>query len=357
MEFLDKVYYGNAVMSWLMAVAVAAFIFAVLEIIRWAAARRLKAQAKKSPGLLGDSLLDVLEVRTKTISIAVFALYAGASLIVLPKRIAPFVSGIAVLAFAIQAGIWGNGLIAFMVENRRRKMMDEDPGSAGTYTAINFVARILLWSLILLLALDNLGINITTLVAGLGIGGIAGALALQNILGDLFASIAIVLDKPFQIGDFIVVDNYMGVVEHIGIKTTRIRSISGEQIVFANTDLLKSRVRNFKRMSERRVAFSIGVTYQTPSEKLSALPGIVREIIEGQELARFDRAHFKEFGDYSLNHEIVYYVKSADYNVYMDVQQKINLALYRRFNEVGIEFAYPTRTNYQISVKTDNKNS
>jgi len=198
--------------------------------------------------------------------------------------------------------------------------------------------------LALLLALDNLGVNITALVAGMGIGGIAVALAAQNILGDLFASISIVLDKPFVINDFIIVGDYMGSVEHIGVKTTRIRSLSGEQIVFSNTDLLNSRVRNFKRMVERRVVFSFGVVYGTPAEKLEAIPGIVRGIIEAIDGTRFDRAHFAKYGDSSLDFEVVYFVVTGDYNVYMDIQQAINLAIYRSFEDEGLGFAFPTQT-------------
>jgi small-conductance mechanosensitive channel len=194
------------------------------------------------------------------------------------------------------------------------------------------------------LALDNLGIEVTALIAGLGIGGIAVALATQNILGDLFASLLIVLDKPFVLGDFIVVGDFVGHVEKIGLKTTRLRSLSGEQLVVSNNDLLQSRLRNFKRMIERRVLFTVGVTYDTPLEKLAAVPGMIREIIESQPDVRFDRSHFKEFGSYSLNFETVYFVLSPEFGRYMDRQQAINLAIYDRFAQNEIKFAYPTQT-------------
>ncbi|MBE3116500.1 mechanosensitive ion channel family protein, partial [Candidatus Bathyarchaeota archaeon] len=227
-----------------------------------------------------------------------------------------------------------------------QRRMDHDSSSTTTITFLGFVARLILWAIILLLILDNLGINITGLVAGLGIGGIAVALALQNILGDLFASLSIVLDKPFVLGDFVVVDALSGTIEHIGLKTTRIRSLEGEQLIFSNNDLLKSRIHNYKRMSERRIVFGFGVVYQTPLEKLKAIKKIVSEVIAKNEKARFDRAHFKEYGDSSLNFEVVYYVTGPDYNIYMDVQEAINLEIFRRFAEEGIEFAYPTRTIY-----------
>jgi small-conductance mechanosensitive channel len=224
--------------------------------------------------------------------------------------------------------------------------MKEDAAAATTIGALRFIAKLVLWTAVLLLALDNLGLDITTLVAGLGVGGIAVALALQSVLGDLFASLSIVLDKPFVIGDFIIVGDFLGTVEHIGLKTTRVRSLSGEQLVFSNGDLLSSRIRNYKRMAERRIVFGFGVVYQTPAEQLEAIPGMVREFIESLEKTRFDRAHFKGFGNFSLDFEVVYYVLVPDYNIYMDIQQQINLALYRRFEQDGIEFAYPTQTLY-----------
>jgi small-conductance mechanosensitive channel len=198
-----------------------------------------------------------------------------------------------------------------------------------------------------LIALDNIpGVEVDTLVASLGIGGVAAALAVQNILSDLFASLSIALDQPFEIGDFIVFGGDMGTIERIGIRSTRVRSLSGEQLVISNTDLLDSRIHNYKRMAERRVVFSFGVVYETPPELLARIPGIVEEIIAQQGQTRFDRAHLKEFGDFSLNFEAVYYVLAPEYGTYMDIQQAINLALHARFEREGIEFAYPTQLVY-----------
>jgi small-conductance mechanosensitive channel len=182
------------------------------------------------------------------------------------------------------------------------------------------------------------------MVASLGIGGIAVALALQNVLGDLLASLSIVLDKPFVIGDMVVVGDLSGTVEHVGLKTTRVRSLSGEQLVFSNSDLLSSRIRNFKRMDERRVLFQIGVVYGTPRAKLEAIPGMVKEAVEAQSNARFDRCHFKTFGASSLDFETVYYMRVPDYQAYMDTQHAINMAIYQRFEDEGLEFAFPTQT-------------
>jgi small-conductance mechanosensitive channel len=190
-------------------------------------------------------------------------------------------------------------------------------------------------------------------MASLGIGGIAVALAVQSILGDIFSSVSIALDKPFVIGDFIVVDDYMGNVEYVGLKTTRIRSLGGEQIVFSNTELLKNRIRNYKRMLERRVLFQFGIAYETPTEQVEAIPGMVREIITGSGFdTRFDRAHFQSYGENALQFEVVYYVLDPDYNKYMDIQQQINLALLRGFRERGIGFAHPTRMLHIVSNAT-----
>ena len=196
----------------------------------------------------------------------------------------------------------------------------------------------------LVLFAESLERDFTGILAGLGIGGLALALAVQNILGDLFASLSIVLDKPFVVGDFLAVGEHLGSVEKIGLKTTRLRSLSGEQLVFSNTDLLNSRVRNFGRMFERRVVFTLGVTYQTPRDKLKLIPRIIREAVEAQQNTRFDRSHFSQYGDFSLNFESVYYVLSRDYNQYMDIQQSIYLAIHEGFEAEGIEFAYPTQT-------------
>jgi len=209
---------------------------------------------------------------------------------------------------------------------------------------IRALINIVIWAIALVFLLDNLGVKISAAVAGLGIGGIAVALAAQAVLGDLFSYFVIFFDKPFEIGDFIVVGDKMGVVEYVGIKTTRIRALSGEQLVFSNTDLTNSRVHNFKKMEKRRVVFKLGVIYQTPAEKLKTIPEIVKDIIAKQTGAEFDRGHFASYGDFSLNFEFVYYVTGADYNKYMDIQQAINLSIFEIFEREKIEFAYPSQT-------------
>ena len=215
----------------------------------------------------------------------------------------------------------------------------------------------LLWIIAALFLLDNFGFKISTLVAGLGVSGIAVAIAAQGILGDLFNYFVIFLDRPFELGDFIIFDDKLGSIEKIGIKTTRIRSLGGEQLVVSNSALVNARLHNYKRMERRRVVFRIGVTYQTPSQKLEEIPRLIREIIESIELTQFDRSHFQGYGDFALTFESVYYVLTADYAVYMDIQQEINLRIYRAFEEREIEFAYPTQTLYLQGVSRDTPQS
>jgi small-conductance mechanosensitive channel len=204
--------------------------------------------------------------------------------------------------------------------------------------------NIVVWVIGIVFLMDNLGFDISAVIAGLGIGGIAIALAAQAILGDLFSYFVIFFDRPFEVGDFIVVGDKVGSVEYTGIKTTRVRALSGEQLVFSNTDLTNSRIHNFKKMERRRVVFKLGVVYQTPSEKLAEISTLVKEIIEKQEDVIFDRGHFSAYGDFSLNFEFVYYVMGSDYVQYMNTQQKINLEIYDEFEKREIEFAYPTQT-------------
>ena len=330
--------------DWLTAIAIVALGTVALAIVKAVAQRRLKRIAPLTENQVDDVLLGMI-VRTKLAFLVVPPLVAALALVKLPAVVERVGRGYAILVFLFQAGIWASQAVRVLVE-RRLPPTGESNGLARRTEAkmVELGVRLVLWTVLALVALDNLGVNITALVAGLGVGGVAIALATQNILGDLFSSVSIVLDKPFLAGDFIVVGDFMGTVEQIGIKTTRMRSLGGEQIVMSNADLLQSRVRNYKRMTERRVLFRLGVVYQTSPEKLEAIPALLRQIVEAQTGVRFDRAHFVSYGDFALLFEIVYYVLSPDYTRYMDVQQGLNLAIFRRFAEAGIEFAYPTQT-------------
>lgn len=238
-------------------------------------------------------------------------------------------------------------IINYTVKNIISKHSDGKKAVDGHAIKIfGIIIKVLVWIGAVILILQNLGFNVSSLVAGLGIGGIAIALAIQNILGDLFSAFSMYIDKPFEVGDFIVVGEQMGVVKKIGIKTTRITALQGEEIIIANHDLTSSRIQNFKKMQKRRVEFAFGVLYETPKERLEKISKIVQDIIDKNNLIEFDRVHFKNFGDYSLNFEVVYYVLTDDYNKYIDIQQEINFALFEKFKKEGIGFAYPTRTVY-----------
>lgn len=345
MGFMEKVYLGNTLQNWILGVCVLMGVFGVLKIIQRVVIRRLSKLAAATDNQIDDLLVSMLR-ETKFLILLVASAYVASQVITLKPSVEAVWQKIVVLILIVQFGLWASAGVSFALGRAIEKKMDRDAGSATTISLLGFIARMILWVIVLLLILDNLGVNITGLVAGLGIGGIAVALAVQNILGDLLASLSIVLDKPFVIGDFVVVDSLSGTIEHIGLKTTRIRSLSGEQLIFSNNDLLKSRIRNYKRMEERRIVFGFGVVYQTPIEKLTFIKTIVGDIIKKQENARLDRVHFKEYGNSALNFEVVYFVANPDFGLYMDIQEAINLEIFRRFAEEGIEFAYPTQTIY-----------
>jgi small-conductance mechanosensitive channel len=345
MELLDRIFYGNPLFDWIAAVVASLVLAVVFHFLKRVLVHRLSSMAAKTAARIDDLLVDILS-HTRFLFLLIIAFYIGSQYLELPPKPTRIIDHFIVIALLVQLAFWGNRAIALWLGDYMKRHRDTDASSATTMSVLGFIARVVLWSVLVLMVLGNLGFNITTLVASLGIGGVAVALASQSILGDIFASLVIAMDKPFVLGDFLIVDDDLGTVEYIGLKTTRLRSLGGEQIVFSNGDLLKSRIRNYKRMNERRILFSFGVIYQTSHEQLKQIPGMVRDIIQSQDKTRFDRAHFKEYGDSSLNFEVVYYVLSPDYNLYMDIQHAINLALFQKFEKEGIEFAYPTRTLY-----------
>jgi small-conductance mechanosensitive channel len=338
---LTDTFYGNPLQTWLIAVAVTIGALIALRVVEQVLIVRIEQLTRRTNTNIDDAVIGALR-KTKLLYLVIVSIFVGSVWLSLPEDLRSVFWRVTIVATIIQAGIWLSTALQIWLENYRKD--ETDGANRMTMNALSLLGRIGLWATVLLLILDNLGIDVTALVAGLGIGGIAIALAVQNVLSDLFASLSIVLDKPFIPGDFIVVGDMAGSVEHIGVKTTRIRSISGEQLVFSNADLLSSRIRNFGRMSERRVVFSIGVTYQTAADTLERVPGLIRAAIESQDRARFDRSHFASYGDSALNFETVYYVESPDYATHMDILQAVNLELYRCFEAEKIEFAYPTQT-------------
>ena len=340
---LHSVVLGNPIQAWLSTLGIALAINLGVAIVKTFIVHRLTTFSGRSRTTVDDSVLEVVG-RTRQWLIFLATLYVGSRYLDLPDKADLALRSAAVLGLFTQIGLWLSGALSFWIQRWRMRAATEDAGAATSLAAMSFVGQMVLWTVIVLLVLDNFGVNITALVAGLGVGGVAVALAVQNILGDLFASLSIVVDKPFVIGDVIAVDQFVGTVEYVGLKTTRVRSPTGEQVIFPNGNLLQSRLRNFKRMTDRRNVFTFGVVYQTPPDKLERIPEIVRRIIESQPAARFERAHLKNLGESSLDFEVSYLMTDPDFIKYLDTQQAINLALLRSLQAEGIGFAYPTRT-------------
>lgn len=341
-EILNHSILGNTVSSYLLSTGIFIGGMVAVFVFRRYILGRLRKWADTTHTSIDDLLVRAIE-RTLVPASYIGIFYLALNTLVMSPN---FEKGLRVVAIILVTILVVRAIISvanFMLQSYIIKSTDSTGGEKqlkGIRGLVNFA----IWAIALVFLLDNLGVKISAVVAGLGIGGIAVALAAQAVLGDLFSYFVIFFDKPFEIGDFIIVGDKMGVVEYIGIKTTRIRALGGEQLVFSNTDLTNSRVHNFKKMEKRRVDFSLGVIYQTPAEKLKAIPRMVKGIIEAQKEAAFDRGHFASYGDFSLNFEFVYYVTGADYNKYMDTQQAINLAVFEAFEKEGIEFAYPSQT-------------
>ena len=342
-DFLDLIFFGNSVRSWGFALVTALATFALLWLLRTILHRSLGRISSRTRTYLDDLAGHAVGAIRASLVFGI-SLGVGAQGLVLPGRTAWLIENIAILLVLLQIGISGVAVIRGHVTGYTERHIEKDASSVSAVRALGFLATVVLWAIVFLMALDNFGVEVTALIAGLGIGGIAVALAVQNILGDLFASLSIVLDKPFVYGDFIVVGDLSGSVERIGLKTTRLRSISGEQLVFSNSDLLQSRIHNYQRMQTRRVVMMVSVVQNTPVEELSRIPGTIREVVEASDGLRFDRAHLASLGTASIDFEVVYYVNSADFNLHMDLQQEILLGLIRRFRADEIAFALPTRT-------------
>ncbi|UCH11884.1 MAG: mechanosensitive ion channel family protein [Candidatus Omnitrophota bacterium] len=343
-QFIEQAFLGNRVLDYLICVLLLLAGFGIIKIFQIFIIRRLKRWAEKTATTIDDFLIRL--IRKIVVPLAYFgAFYLSVNILNLNpllKRIIN-IAGVAILTLftaRLATVIISYGFDVFWTKR------DKDVGLERSLKGILRITKLIVWGLAIVFFLDNLGFKISAVIAGLGIGGVAVALAAQAILGDLFSYFAIIFDRPFEIGDFIIIGEYLGTIEHIGIKTTRVRSLGGEQLVFSNKDLTNSRLRNYKRMGKRRVVFKLGVTYQTPLEKLKVMPEIIENVIKNVKDTTFDRAHFASYGDFNLVFEVVYYVMSRDYNKYMDIQQEINFAIKKEFEARDIEFAYPTQTLY-----------
>jgi small-conductance mechanosensitive channel len=341
-HLLDTVYMRTPLRSWLVALAAALSVLVLLFALRRALRGRLGRLIGRIPGRLDDIAVQTLQ-RTSGVFICAVALYVGAQWLVMPKVLLRLSDVAMLLVTCVQAGAWAQRMVVLSVE----AIHPEGTGARGTAgAAFKFLGTLLIWSVVFLLVLQNLGIQISALLAGLGVGGIAAALALQTILADLFASLSIFTDRPFDLGDFIAVDGYMGTVNKVGLRSTRLTALGGEHIVLPNGILMKTPIRNFRRMHERRVVTRIGIEYGVPYEKVRKVPGLLRSLIEAQTGLRFDRAHFAEYGSSALLFELVYYVLGSDYSQHMDLQQELLLEIMRTFEAEAIPFAFPSQTLY-----------
>ena len=345
-EFLNREYFDNTI--WMYLIAAGIFIAAVIltNIFKLIILKRLKKWSESTETTIDNFIVSGIE---KTI---LPLLYYGAFFIAIntlklhPKFSSALniASIILITFFVIKLiiSILRYTLNVYLQRKGEGEIEDREKQLKGITTLVSFI----IWAVGFIFLLDNLGFEISAVIAGLGIGGIAIALAAQTILGDLFSYFVIFFDKPFKIGDFIIINDKMGAVEYIGIKTTRLRSLGGEQLIFSNTDLVNSRIHNYKRMERRRVVFKLGVLYETTYAQLKQIPPVIKNIIEEIPDATFDRCHFFSYGDFSLVIETVYYVMSADYNKYADIQQEINFKIFEEFEKMKIGFAYPTQTLY-----------
>lgn len=341
-ELLHRTYLRNPLSQWFVSLAIALVIFFVALIVRRTVRRQYERYAATDE-------LEVMELpfkiasRTTAVFLFIVSVFIGLQALEMPSKLERLLASALTIAIAWQVGVWATTATISWLDRRERQTLATDRAVAGSLGIIGFLARALIWAFVLLLTLDNLGVNITALVAGLGIGGIAVALALQNILGDLLASLTIALDKPFMVGDSISVENFNGTVERIGVKSVHLRSVSGEQIIMPNSNLVASRIRNFGRMRDRRIEFVLAVSYETSHENLTRIPEILRTAITSQKDVRLDRCHFSRYGASGIEFDTVYFVLVNDYNRYMDIQQTVNLAIHEAFEKRGIEFAFPSQ--------------
>jgi small-conductance mechanosensitive channel len=341
-SFLELEMLGLTVLAWLKLLGITAIISIALMIVKRVVFGRLSTLAERTTNHVDDVVAELLN-GLRTFFLVIVSFYISATLIAEVEPDLPWLKRAVFLGVILQLGLSGSDLIRLSVGWYLKKKEGENTQVTAA-KALALAGKMVLWLFIFLITLDNFGVDITALVAGLGIGGIAIALAVQNVLSDLLAYVSIVADQPFSYGEFLVVGEFSGTVEHIGIKTTRIRSLSGELIIFSNNDLLNSRVRNYKRMNERRQLFTIGVTYSTPYDRLKEIPDLLKLAVEEQEQVRFDRAHMKMYADFSINYEVVYYMLVPDYIELMNTQQAVNLRIHELFSERKIEFAFPTQT-------------
>lgn len=339
-QLQDSNPFDGEVGRWALAIGVFVVIVFGLRLVRRLLLSRLQGLVDRTSNVIDDLVLDLVR-RTGWWFFVALGLFVGIMFLQLPPYWVSIVKRLFALAVLVQIGAWADHVLRFWIDSHLERTRQEDPSRLAVLTLFSLLSRVAVWSIVLLLALDNMGVDITALIAGLGIGGIAIGLALQSVLKDAFASLSIIMDKPFEVGDFVIVEDLAGDVEHIGLKSTRIRSLSGEELVLSNDDLLSSRIRNFKQLQQRRVFLKLCLAYENANEQLADARPIVKQIIDDHPLTSYDRAYVKDFEPSSIDFEVAYYVTVPEFQVMMDVRQEINLEIHRRFEQEGIQFAYP----------------
>ena len=342
-SYLQSVQLGaNTAFDYVRALSLFAGLLVALKIVQVFVLAKLRRLAERTKTEFDDVLIEVF-TKVRPPFYVLVALYFALQALTIPGTVEAAVRVAFVLVIVYEVGRGSGRLVDFFVT--KHVAASDGNGHAKTMAnAVSIVLKVVLWAVGIAMALSNVGVDVTSLIASLGIGGIAIALALQNVLADVFSSFSIYMDKPFKVGDFIVVGGDKGKVENIGLKSTRIRSQQGEMLIISNRELTSARVQNFEQLQRRRYSFTLGVTYGAPVGKLREIPGIVEEMISRHDLVDFERCHFARFGESSLDFETVFHVNSSDYSVFMGIMQKINLDLYERFAKEGIGFAFPTRT-------------
>ncbi len=339
--WIDDLISRGDVLSWLLVLGLAVLATVVVKGVLHLLTGRLQKLAPKTRTGLDDLWLNLISATKTWFLFFLLWYYLGLPLLEPSAGASRGFRFLLVVTVATQVALWGVRTVQHWRKVHFEKRADTDKTSLAAIGLIATAIQGLFIIIVVLVALSNLGVDIAALIAGLGVGGIAVALAAQNVLGDLFASVSIILDKPFIIGDFVIVGELSGTVEHIGLRTTRVRSLSGEQMIFSNRDLLESRIRNYKSMWQRRVVMNFRVAYSVRAEVLEQIPRWVQQFIEEDSALRFDRCHFSGYGDFALEFETVFFVKDSSYNVFMDHQEKLLLKMYRKFGEESVEFAIP----------------
>ena len=340
-EFLSYVFFGNSVKEYIVATVIFALIVIIFRIVKYQFVKKLRKVANNTKAEIDDLLIKIVD-KIGWPFYVFFAIFISVKFIQVPDVVNilfTYTTPIVVVIIVVRS-------LQQFVDYGIQKLGNEKQEENET-AVINIIGRILrgaLWGIALVYVVSLFGYDVTTVVASFGVLGIVLAFGLQEVLSDIFASISIFFDKPFEIGDFIIVGDTTGIVKEVGIKSTRVQSLWGQEVVIPNKELTSARINNYKKMKRRRIQFSFGVVYEISAEKLEKVLEITKEIVANIELAELDRVHFKEYGDFSLNFEVVYYVNTSDYAKYMDIQQEINFLLKKRFEKEGISFAYPTQT-------------